>query len=131
MREIDRYDSLFQWYGERYVVNWHLLKAQALAESRLDPNARSPVGAVGLTQFMRSTWKWVTGKKRGRRNPERSIAAQAKYMSYLFGRVGPDANVVLAAYNWGEGNVKKKGTSNLPTETQKYIDRINDFLQEV
>ena len=40
-------------------VPWIWAKAQLVAESRLDTNATSPVGAMGLGQFMPDTWSQV------------------------------------------------------------------------
>ncbi len=56
MNAEDRYDSLFQFYAGQKAIDWLLLKAQVKRESAFDPNARSPVGAVGLAQFMPATW---------------------------------------------------------------------------
>lgn len=39
--------------------DWRLLKAQLFQESRLDPDAVSPVGASGVAQFMPATWREV------------------------------------------------------------------------
>lgn len=140
----DRYDSLFQYYGEKHGVDWRRMKAQAMAESALDPNAVSPRAAVGLTQFMPRTWlEWwdetsgIQGAPMSwadRRNPERSIAAQAAYMARLITTFG-SWRVALAAYNWGWGRVRSHLQSHdgrlnlfvLPKETRDYIRRVERF----
>ena len=139
-RARDRYDSLFKHYAEKHkIADWRLLKAQAIAESNLDPRAVSPVGAVGLTQFMPATWnEWwdniygVRGLPRGdRTNPEAAIELQAAYMRRLL-RAFKTEERALAAYNWGWGRVRKhlrrhNGTlvkGLLPHETRTYIARI-------
>ncbi|HEX6053559.1 MAG TPA: transglycosylase SLT domain-containing protein, partial [Gemmatimonadaceae bacterium] len=57
-RDVDRYDHVFRKYSKRYFgvgYDWRIFKAQALAESEMNPNARSWVGARGLMQLMPST----------------------------------------------------------------------------
>lgn len=147
MRSRNRYDSLFRYYAAKWGIgDWLLLKAQAIAESNLDPNAVSPVGAVGLTQFMPLTWREWWDKVYGTRglpqgprtNPERSIELQAAYMAELI-RVFEDADIVLAAYNWGWGRVRRHLDANggeldywrLPTETQRYIERVFSIREEL
>jgi membrane-bound lytic murein transglycosylase MltF len=64
----DRYDAVFRKYARRYfgpTFDWHLFKAQAMAESDLDPSAKSWVGARGLMQLMPSTFREIRS-----RNPE-------------------------------------------------------------
>jgi len=149
MKADDRYDSLFKYYAEKKDLDWLLLKAQARAESRFKPDAVSPVGAVGLTQFMRATWlEWRDGtpgiqpmKTLLRRdNPEHAIRAQAAYLKWLFQKFRfmskeKQQTAVFAAYNWGIGRVKrlikKYGWFDLdftPLETQRYVYRIETFL---
>lgn len=72
MTPSERYDSLFQtwaawdrrrdgtWVPRQPELDWALLKAQAVAESGLDPDAVSPVGAKGLTQFMKGVPDEIT-----------------------------------------------------------------------
>jgi len=146
----DRYDSLFQYYGQVYQIDWRHLKAQARAESALDPDASSRVGAKGLTQFMDKTFQewWdgtpgiqvvPTGKHPDPFNPEQAIVAQAGMMAWLLKQTGIDWQLAWAAYNWGIGNLRDlmtaKKTRNyaylepyLPSETRNYVARIGNFL---
>jgi soluble lytic murein transglycosylase-like protein len=135
----DRYDSLFQWYGDKYAFDWQALKAQAKAESNMDSTAVSPVGAKGLTQFMDSTWvQWQTGEKKlgdvirlDPFNPEWSIRAQAGYMAWLKSQTQGELYDALISYNWGLGNYRKWKIGlkpRLPDETKNYIKRIYGIL---
>jgi membrane-bound lytic murein transglycosylase D len=139
MRWRDRYDSLFQYYGTQHAVPWNLLKAQAYAESGLNPDAVSRVGALGLTQFMPATWAelvaragWIApGKLIDPRDPEDAIAAQARYMRWLLSETG-SIPLALAAYNWGIGRVRRTflqagrpwDPALAPAETREYVRRV-------
>jgi len=123
----DRYDTLFREMADEFDLDWTYLKAQAVAESNLNPYAASRVGAVGLTQFMPKTWEWIAGNDRSPFCPKHAIWAQAKYMRYLVDRVG-SVRKALAAYNWGEGNVRKHTDdweAAMPQETRDYVARID------
>ena len=64
----NRYDDIFRSYSKKFfgpAFDWRIFKAQAIAESGLDPNAQSWVGAKGLMQLMPATYKEVQS-----RNPE-------------------------------------------------------------
>jgi len=147
MKKEDRYDSLFQYYGDLKKVDWLLLKAQVKAESNFDPDAISWVGAKGLAQFMNRTYmEWHDGtagigkveyphkyKLIDPRDPEDGIFAQASFMSHLLKSYKGDIPKTLAAYNWGPGNVSKwiKGEKKrLPDETSKYIKRVMRYLKK-
>jgi len=139
----DRYDSLFQYYGNKYAINWLLLKAQVQAESGFDPDAVSKVGAVGLAQFMQRTWdEWRDGTAGVQesppnsaldpRDPEDAIRAQAAYLAWLLRAFGGDVMAALAAYNWGIGRVREARAHwapdewiwRAPRETRDYVKRI-------
>jgi len=47
--------SLFRKYGSQYNIDWMLMAAQGYQESRLNQNARSHVGAIGVMQVMPET----------------------------------------------------------------------------
>lgn len=148
MRSEDRYDSLFQFYGWKHSVDWLLLKAQVKAESGFDPDARSPAGARGLSQFMTRTWQeWRDAKPgiqpavdpelvlKDPRDPEDTIAAPAAYMSWLFEQLGGSRVKVLAAYNWGIGNVRRVAGdpefgARIPRETREYIARVERYYAQ-
>lgn len=149
MNRENRYDSLFRYYGELNGVDWLLLKAQVRAESGFNPDAVSPAGAVGLSQFMKNTWKeWGDGKpgvnpvppdvSYDPRDPEDAIRAQAAYMSWLKRQFGGDIRLSLAAYNCGIGRVMKLAADKtyrsiqlkLPGETKEYITRVSAFYEE-
>jgi membrane-bound lytic murein transglycosylase F len=131
----ERYDSLFKHYAYLKALDWRLLKAQAVAESELNPDARSPVGAQGLCQFMPATFAEVAQNLRLQHpdvwNPEQSIRCQAAMMADLLHRF-PPIERALAAYNWGEGHVAKLAPWNLaqtPPETKLYVAHILALLK--
>jgi membrane-bound lytic murein transglycosylase MltF len=47
--------SIFRKYGSQYNIDWMLMAAQGYQESRLNQNARSHVGAIGVMQVMPET----------------------------------------------------------------------------
>ena len=59
------YDQYFTKYSKRFFgvgFDWHYFKAQAVAESNLREDARSPVGAVGVMQIMPRTFAEIQRK---------------------------------------------------------------------
>jgi membrane-bound lytic murein transglycosylase D len=117
------------------------LKRQAIAESGLDPDAKSSVGAQGLSQFMAATWNdWLEQKWGGPPppnryitpyDPEDGICAQADYMAWLLGVFDGDERKALASYNAGVGRVRTliamRGDfweQGLPDETRGYLAKI-------
>jgi len=109
----------------------------AEVESSFNPEARSPVGAAGLFQFMPATaqrFGLSVKPKDERLVPEKSAQAAAKYLRYLHG-LFDSWPLALAAYNAGEGRVGKvlKSSSartfeaiedRLPVETQMYVPKV-------
>jgi soluble lytic murein transglycosylase-like protein len=116
-RDVDRYDATFRKYSKRYFgvgYDWRVFKAQALAESEMNPNARSWVGARGLMQLMPSTYKAIQSRSPALGaidDPEWNIAAGIMHDRGLWRRWERDSidvdrkEFMFASYNAGEGTI--------------------------
>lgn len=115
----DRYDSDIKREVRLYWPDfpfWKAFKAQLIQESRLNPDAISPVGARGLAQFMPATWQEVSQQLGfGIVSPHiasYAIKAGAYYMASLRKRWrlidDPDRHsFAQASYNAGAGNINR------------------------
>lgn len=112
------------------------LRALPIIESALSTTATSPMGAVGLWQFMPATGKSygleINSFVDERRDPVQATRAACRYLKDLYG-IYHDWTLAIAAYNCGPGNVNKAlaraggGTTfwdiyeYLPRETRGYV----------
>ena len=105
--------ALFRKYSAQYNMDWMLMAAQGYQESRLDHNAKSHVGAIGVMQVMP-----VTGKELNVGDItqlEANIHAGVKFVRTMVDRYYAkepmdDLNKVFfafAAYNAGPGRVRQ------------------------
>ena len=110
-----------------------------MVESTYNPNAYSRQHAVGLWQFVGATgssfglqqdW-WFDG----RRDPLASTHAALDYMEQLYKQFDEDWLLAIAAYNTGEGNLRRAirnreeevinfWTLNLPGETEAHVPKL-------
>ena len=110
---------------------------------RSGEKAVSGKGAMGTFQLMPDTWK-AYGAKFGGTNPfdpVQNMQAAARFLAHLENKYKGDLSNVLAAYNWGEGNVDTslKGPFNykgvrheqgwLPQETRQYIMNASPLMR--
>lgn len=79
------------------------------AESSFRARIVSPVGAVGLTQLLPSTARWlVPGTTRSDlMKPETNLRVGFQYLRYLMDKYEGDQNLALTAYNRGPGTVSR------------------------
>jgi membrane-bound lytic murein transglycosylase MltF len=114
----DRYDPAFQKYSKRYFginFDWHVFKAQGMAESDLRPTARSRVGARGIMQLMPSTFSLIKTARpefQSIDHPDHNIAAGIMHDRYLWTLYPTQTEeerlrFMFAAYNAGEGTIKR------------------------
>ena len=106
---------------EKYGIQGGMLDAIWYMESRRGKNmGTSPAGARGHFQFMPETARQygIYGQEG---DFKASAEAAAKYVSRLLKMFGGDVAKALAGYNWGEGNVQRKGIGAMPSETRNYV----------
>lgn len=113
--------QLEQWADEadqRYGFDPGQMRRLVQQESGWNPEAVSPAGARGLTQFMPATAReWGVNFS----DPRSHIDRGAAYLAHLRDRYQGDMRTALAAYNWGMGNVETEGLENMPDETRRYL----------
>ncbi len=119
-------ESIIHKAANTYQLDKSLIKAVIKAESNFNPRAVSHAGAEGLMQLMPATAKGlgVTNSF----NPEQNIMAGSRFLKGLLNRYRGDLDKALAAYNWGPGNVDKKGTTSLPRETRLYLVKVKEYM---
>ncbi|GGH64515.1 lytic transglycosylase [Comamonas phosphati] len=120
-------------------VDFDLLKAVIAVESGFDAGAVSPKGAVGLMQLMPATaqrFGVAASKQRSIQqqlaDPAVNVPAGARYLNYLMGLFPGRLDLVLAAYNAGEGAVQRAGQAIPPfKETRNYVKAVMGIYEQL
>ena len=105
--------AMFRKYGKQYNLDWMLMAAQGYQESRLDQQARSHVGAIGVMQVMPATGKDLGVGDIHQVDP--NIHAGVKYIRFMIDRyfAGEPMSELdkglfaFAAYNAGPGRIRQ------------------------
>ena len=108
--------------AQRNGISPMLLAGLVRQESGFDPSARSPAGAVGLTQLMPATAAGLGVADPT--DPAQSLEGGARYLREQLDRFGGDEAKALAAYNAGPGAVQRFGGVPPYAETQHYVEAI-------
>lgn len=149
----DQYDRHFKKYAKRFFgphFEWRWFKSQGIAESNLNPEATSPVGAIGIMQILPTTFDDIRRANPSflaLKDPRWNIAAGIFYDRQLYRKwrkpLPSEERLFLAfsSYNAGYGRVLKavKRTGNesyswtqvkrhLPSETKGYVARIAQLM---
>lgn len=114
------YSDLIASISEAHGVDPNLVRALIQVESGYRPRARSPKGAKGLMQLMPSTAREY--KVHDPYDPKANIAAGVKHLKTLIETYGVE--LALAAYNAGEGAVRKFNGIPPYRETRNYVTKI-------
>lgn len=105
-----------------YGVDRALVRAVIHAESWFNQEAVSRVGAQGLMQLMPATQQ-----RYGVRNAfdsRQNIDAGVRHLGGLLETFRGDPRLAAAAYNAGEGAVRRHGGIPPYPETRQYVDRV-------
>ena len=119
-------DELFRALEEQYGLPAGLLDSMWLQESSRGKNMLSSKGAQGHFQFMPDTAKQY-GLKDPNDLPE-SAETAARMMRDLLKANGGDLDRSLAAYNWGQGKLDRKGIGQAPAETRNFMREVEGRL---
>ena len=148
-----KYDEHFRKNTKHYFgpgIDWRWFKAQAIAESGLDPDAESTQGARGIMQILPSTFKDIRKKNPhfiDIQTPRWNIAAGIYYdrMLYTKWQTPPEGDERLyfafGSYNAGYGRISrifkkikppKKSWElveyHVPGQTRHYVRRIKGLM---
>ena len=149
----DDYDGMFRKNAKHYFgpgQDWRWFKSQAIAESGLDPDAKSKSGAVGIMQILPDTWREIRKDNphlKDISSPRWNIAAGIYYDRTLFKRWDSPPNdrerllFAFGSYNAGYSRIRKSvkrakpaATSweniekHVPSQTRHYVRRIRRLM---
>lgn len=121
---VRRWSPLIEQVAAEFSLDARLLHAIVRVESAYNPTARSHAGALGLMQVIPAT-----GQRFGARDlfdPLQNLRAGSAYLVWLQRRFGGNLELMLAAYNAGEGAVQRHGNRVPPfAETRRYVARVS------
>lgn len=125
--DVDRWrqDLQLERLEQEHRLPSGLMTAVMRQESAGDPTITSKAGAGGLFQFMPAT---ALQYGIDPYNPQQAAPAAAKELSRLYRYYGGDLDKTLAGWNWGQGNVSRKGMGNMPEETKGFLANVKRFL---
>ena len=137
-----KHQDIITKYSDMYKLDPYLIMGIISCESGFKENANSHKGAMGLMQIKQDTAKWcidhfeLNADIKDIYSPETNIFIGCAYMSYLIEVFDGDIETAIAAYNAGQGNVKKwlvdkrysddgKSLKDIPfDETKDYVEKV-------
>lgn len=131
------FDDLFAKYGKEYGVDPRLLKTIAIKESRLDPNAQSPLNANGTRDYglMQHNSRYLESRGiTNWRDPEQSIRAAAELLSKNIQASGGNVRSGVRMYNgsgpraeaYADDVMRRYGNTPMPEEAALAARRAGD-----
>lgn len=143
-----QYESIVEKYSNEYQLDSYMVYSLIRVESKFNPYAKSSKAAKGLMQITPQTGNYIAtliGNKNFNNDnlydPELNIKYGCFYFSKLLRDFDGSLNCAIAAYNGGEGNVRKwmtidkngKKSLNIEdvqfSETKQYMKRVNKYYE--
>jgi len=136
-----KYQDTIKKYCQMYNEDPFLVAGIIMQESGFNPQAISPVGAMGIMQIMPATGRSIASgvdhpnfTPNDLYNPEIAIQFGTWHIHVLKEKYGGNEAAALAAYNAGTGNADKwlrAGLlNNIPGgQTNRYVRNVQDYTQ--
>ncbi len=147
------YEKYVEKYSKEFDVDKCLVYGVIKTESGFDPNAESPVGAIGLMQLMPDTFTWIQNY-RTQFMPDKILDSQELYdpklnieygvylLRYLLDMYDGNTDLAICSYNAGNGNIDdwlaqgiitpdNVDPDNIPfEETANYLRRVRSAMDK-
>jgi soluble lytic murein transglycosylase-like protein len=112
--------------ARQHGLSPNLVSALMAVESDFDPTAISPKGAQGLMQLMPLIVKYY--QVYNPFNPKQNIEGGIRYLSDLLQLFDNQLPLAIAAYNGGEGLVRKHG--GVPPVLESYVNKVLTLYEQ-
>ena len=119
-------EELISQAAAAYGVDPQLVRAIAVAESNMNQDEISPVGAIGVMQLMPET---AAGLGVNPYDERENIEGGTIYLKQMLDAFDGDVTLAVAAYNAGPNAVRRYGGIPPYSETQNYVGRVMDMYQ--
>jgi hypothetical protein len=125
--QVHPYRAEVEQLARQHALSPHLVNALIAVESDFDPDATSPKGAQGLMQLM----PVITRHYRVYNpfDPQQNIEGGIRYLSDLLRLFDNQVPLALAAYNGGEGLVRRHG--GVPPWLESYVNKVLTLYEQV
>lgn len=119
-------EDLILRMANEYGVDPQLVKAIAIAESDMNQDEISPVGAIGVMQLMPET---AASLGVDPYDTNENIAGGTRYLKQMLETFDGNVPLAVAAYNAGPNAVKRYGGIPPYSETKNYVGRVMDMYR--
>jgi soluble lytic murein transglycosylase-like protein len=118
-------DAIIDEAAQRHNVDPNLVRSIIRVESNFNPHAVSRKGAIGLMQLMPSTARQL--RVGNPFDPAQNVDGGVRHFKTLLEDFNGDVQLSLAAYNAGQGAVRRQGGVPNYRETRNYVKRISEL----
>ena len=122
--KVSAYYPIINKYASATNLEPGLVKSIVSVESKGNPNAVSPKGAVGLMQLMPDTAKMYGVAGKDLFDPDKNIQAGMMHLAKMKKMFGTTPRALIA-YNWGDDHVRKDpDLKKIPAESVNYVNKV-------